>query len=210
MQVTEPMTLITDYALAALSVVLGLYLLRAELRERISVQLWAACFLVTAFGGISGGTYHGLGSLLGDGTKALLWKVTMCSIGLASFFMLAGTVVASISRPWRRWLLAAILLKLVLYTSWALRDDSFRSAIYDYGSAMVGVLLLQGLAIYRGEIERAGWLIAGVIVSFAAAGVQQSGLTLHQHFNYNDLYHLIQMGALYLLYRGARVLKDED
>ena len=74
---------------------------------------------------------------------------------------------------------------------------------------MLGVLLLQGLSIYRGEVERAKWLILGVVVAFTAAGIQQGELTLHRHFNHNDLYHLVQMGALYLFYRGARVLRDD-
>jgi len=195
--------------LAVLSVVLGLLLLRANLQGHNSVRLWAGAFLATAIGAITGGTYHGLGLLLGDGAKVLLWRATMYSIGFASFFMLAGTVVASVPRSWRRWVLAAVLLKLALYAAWILKEDAFRSAVYDYGSAMLGVLLLQGLSIYRGEVERAKWLISGVVVSVAAAGVQQGEFTLHRHFNHNDLYHLVQMGALYLLYRGARVLRDD-
>ena len=203
------MTLVTDYALAVLSLVLGLLLLRANPQGHLSVRLWAWGFLATALGAITGGTYHGLGLLLGEGAKVLLWKATMNSIGFASFFMLAGTVVASVPRSWRRWVLAAILLKLALYAVWILKEDSFRSAVYDYGSAMLGVLLLQGLSIYRGEVERAKWLILGVVVAFTAAGIQQGELTLHRHFNHNDLYHLVQMGALYLFYRGARVLRDD-
>jgi hypothetical protein len=50
--------------------------------------------------------------------------------------------------------------------------------------------------------------VAGVMVSFAAAGVQQSGFALHQHFNHNDLYHVIQMAGVYLLYRGGRLLRS--
>jgi hypothetical protein len=33
--------------------------------------------------------------------------------------------------------------------------------------------------------------------------VQQQRLALHQHFNHNDLYHLIQIAGLWLLYRGG-------
>ena len=45
-------------------------------------------------------------------------------------------------------------------------------------------------------------------VSFAAAGVQVSGLDLHQHFNHNDLYHVIQLVGLYAFYRGGLMLTD--
>ena len=47
-------------------------------------------------------------------------------------------------------------------------------------------------------------VVAGVVVSFAGAGVQMSGFALHQHFNHNDLYHVIQMFGLWLFWKGAR------
>jgi hypothetical protein len=53
-----------------------------------------------------------------------------------------------------------------------------------------------------------GWILAGVAVSVGAALVQASGFALHRHFNHNDLYHVIQIAAMLLLYRGARELRD--
>ena len=46
------------------------------------------------------------------------------------------------------------------------------------------------------------------MVSFVAAAVQVSGVAIHQQFNHNDLYHVIQMGGMYLFYRGALLLTD--
>ena len=48
----------------------------------------------------------------------------------------------------------------------------------------------------------------GVAVSFAGAAAQMSGFALHRHFNHNDLYHVIQMLGLWLLFRGARGLEE--
>jgi hypothetical protein len=53
-----------------------------------------------------------------------------------------------------------------------------------------------------------GWLIAGVLVSLVAAIVQARRLAPHRHFNHNDLYHVIQMAALYAFYRGGALLVD--
>jgi hypothetical protein len=53
-----------------------------------------------------------------------------------------------------------------------------------------------------------GWIVAGVALSAAAALVQASGFALHRHFNHNDLYHVIQLAAIVLFYRGARRLTD--
>jgi hypothetical protein len=35
-------------------------------------------------------------------------------------------------------------------------------------------------------------------------------VSLHQHFNHNDLYHVVQMVGLYGVYRGGRSLLDLD
>ena len=38
--------------------------------------------------------------------------------------------------------------------------------------------------------------------------MQQSGWSLAEHFNHNDLYHVIQMVGLYCFYRGALALHE--
>ena len=43
-----------------------------------------------------------------------------------------------------------------------------------------------------------------VALSLVAAGVQQSGWSIHRNFTHNDLYHVIQAVAVWLLYRAAR------
>jgi hypothetical protein len=49
-----------------------------------------------------------------------------------------------------------------------------------------------------------GLMLAGVSLSAVAAGIQQSGVAIHRHFNHNDLYHVVQAVAIWLLYLAAR------
>jgi hypothetical protein len=51
------------------------------------------------------------------------------------------------------------------------------------------------------------WLKRAIGVSLVALAVLVGKLSLHHHFNQNDLYHVIQMGGLYCLYRGALLLE---
>ncbi len=201
--------MITDYALAGVTLVFAVLLVRvARHQQQISVWLWAAAMVATALASLTGGTYHGFSSLLGDTGKAILWKGTVYSIGLVSFFMLAGTILASVRRAVGKWLLGAAVLQLGVYAVWMVTHDDFRYVIYDYAPAMVAVLVLQGFAAHARRDPSARWIIAGVLLSFGAAGIQLSGFEIHEHFNHNDLYHIVQMGAVYLLYRGARLLRD--
>ncbi len=63
-------------------------------------------------------------------------------------------------------------------------------------------------AMARWHAAGMGWLVAGVAVSLVAVLVQVRRVALHRHFNHNDLYHVIQMVALYLFFRGGALLVD--
>ncbi len=56
--------------------------------------------------------------------------------------------------------------------------------------------------------ESVGWFLWGVGISLLGLGIQQSDIQLHEHLNHNDLSHIILLGALYLFYRGSRLLQD--
>ena len=62
--------------------------------------------------------------------------------------------------------------------------------------------------VFRRRAPGMAWLIVGVLVSLVAGIVQARRLALHRHFNHNDLYHVIQMAALYAFYRGGALLVD--
>lgn len=51
--------------------------------------------------------------------------------------------------------------------------------------------------------EVARLVSAAIAVAVAAAVIQQSRIGLHEHFDHNDVYHVVQMLVMYLLYRGA-------
>ncbi len=207
MTLTEPMTVLTDCVLAGLT---GSFAFRlfGETRKRPArpVQLWAGAFVTSSIAALLGGAYHGFQLMLGDGSRVLLWKATVFSIGFTSFFLLAASVVATLPSRLVPWIVGALAAKLLVYLAWMAGHDAFRYVIYDYGSAMLAVLALQAGAAWARPTPSAPWIAAGIFASFLGAAVQQSGLTLHRHFNHNDLYHAIQMGAVWLLYRGGRLL----
>jgi len=171
----EPMTMLTDYVLAALA---AAFAIRLRLRARSmvarasqkvfmdgSVWLWCLAFAVTTLAALAGGTAHGFRPYLGEAAHAQLWLLTVTLIGLSAVLTL-GAAIRSVLRP----------------------------------------------LIARGERRKAGhrWLKCGLYMTLAGLAIQQSGWSLHIHFNHNDLYHVVQMGGLYCLYRGAGVLNDLD
>jgi hypothetical protein len=194
MTIHEPMTLITDYLLGGVSAWLW-YSLHRNSQAQSSRFCWRMAFLALAFGAFLGGTWHGVVQ------NDLLWKVTVLCVGLASFFMVAGSAAATLTGVTLKAVLGLALAKLLAYSVWMLLRDDFIFVVIDTGIAFA---VVAGLHLWRFN----GWMLAGVALSVVAGLVQASGFALHRHFNHNDLYHVIQIGAMFLLYRGARRLSD--
>ena len=180
----EPATVLTDYALAAVCVVLGVRVIG-------KTNFWALAFLALALAALLGGTWHGFWQ--NDG----LWKATTLSVGMASFGMVVGSALQTTRGTVLRTLVAFAAIKWVLYTAWMTRRDDFIWVVVDTGIA----LLIVG-AVYLWRFN--GWMLAGVAISIVAGAVQASGLRLHEHFNHNDLYHVIQIAAMLAFYSGLK------
>lgn len=207
MTIAEPMTLLTDYALAGVTGWLGWRVLAAR-RGQASRTWWAAAFVSLTFAAMLGGTYHGFAPHLAERSVFVLWKATVLAVGVASFAMLAGSTLAMTTGRTRKLLLAFAGAKLVLYAAWMLKHDAFIYVVADSAVSMATLAFLHGAAALRRSDPASRWVVAGVGISVLAAGVQASGFALHRHFNHNDLYHVIQMGALFLFYSGGMRMRD--
>jgi hypothetical protein len=209
--ISEPATLVTDYLLGTLSEVCGVWLLgqNRALRQRC-ITLWAMALMAAALGSYAGGTYHGFQHAIGPRTAGVLWKVTTLSMGAASFLLLAAAFTAACAGQLRHWLIGAAAAKFAMYAVWMLGHDDFRYVIYDYGSTLVILLLLVITERTAGAGGHRAYIASGILVSIAAAAVQQSGVRLHRHFNHNDVMHVVQMGGVWLLYRGGSGLRDRN
>ena len=201
MQLTEVSTMLTDYLLAAVTAALGFALWRAA-HGRSAVVISAIGFAALAVSAAAGGTYHGFALELSASTLDALWTTSTWTVGIFSFCIVTAAAMAYTRGPVRLALVATAAATLLVYLAWMSTHDDFRFVIYDTAFAM---LLLLGLSLYgyRAGARGAGWLLAGIAVSAAAAGVQYAGVSLHANFNHNDLYHVVQTAAMYLFYRGA-------
>ena len=180
---SEPVTALTDYALASICIVLGLKLIRIS-------RWWATAFAALGAAALLGGTWHGFVH------SVLIWNATTQSGGVASFAMVVGSAVFSTKGALLRLLAGLACVKLVAFAAWMLYHDDFIWVVADTGLALAIVALLHLLRWNP-------WMLAGVAASVLAGLAQASGFALHEHFNHNDLYHVVQAPAMFLLYRGV-------
>jgi hypothetical protein len=205
----EPMTTITDVLIAIIALYYSRELTAIYLHQLLNVQyhlIWT--FRMLSFGALLGAISHGIGPYFHPIVGDLVWKFTTYSIGIMSYFMVLTMLHHLFDYPVvlrLRWILIALI---IIYLAVVTINDNFINVIRFYVPLMVMVVLGLLYAWLTGNADGTSMIILGILISFIAAGVQQSGIVLHEHMNYNDIAHFIQMVAMWCFYRGSLVLKD--
>ena len=188
------MTALTDAILALITVALAGRLF-ARAAGRRPVLLWAWAFVFMALAAISGALYH-------YGVRAV-WKAVPLSSGAAMFCFGCAAAAAWLRPPLRRAAIVLLALQFAGCIAMTVKSDAFWVAIADAAPVLLALLL--GAAMRRGDASSPS-IIAGVVLTIVGAGVQAISALHLGPFNHNDLFHLIQMPAMFLLYRGGRAL----
>ncbi len=116
MHITQPVTMLTDYGLAAASFIFALLVARLiGPRTKVSAWFWCAAFVASGVASASGGTYHGFSTHLSPGMVRSLWNLAIYSMGASAAFMTAGIHSAYIKREdgTVKWLVCGILVTIV-------------------------------------------------------------------------------------------------
>jgi hypothetical protein len=136
MHFTNPVTMLTDYALAAAS--LGFAISVGRLigpHTRVSAWFWCAAFIAAGVAAVLGGTYHGFAASMDGGTCQSLWSVVTFSMGACAAFITAAVHSACVRRKdgTVKWLVCGITMTLV---GVAVQQSGFpRSAHFDHNDA---------------------------------------------------------------------------
>ena len=109
--------------------------------------------------------------------------------------------------PLRTVLIGAALAVTVVYGIVVSTHDAFIYVLAFNAITMAGILAIQILTRVRRGDPASPWIIAGIAVSIVGAVVQAGGFSPSPSFNNNDLFHVIQAGAMYLFFRGALLLR---
>jgi hypothetical protein len=206
--VHEPDVVLTDYLLAAESLVFAGYFIRRHATAPLGwwLALYFACAAVASG---CGGTVHGF--LSGDSlAAAVLWRTTLVTIGIATLANWAIGAKLLFSPRVAGWIIAAAGLQFAAYLLVVLAvSQDFRVAILDNLPALL-FLLVALLLAYRRH-RRGGLLVAaaGLVLTLVAATLQQMQIGIHPvYFNYNAVFHTVQALALLVFFLGARTFVD--
>lgn len=205
---TEPDVTLTDYAIALECAILCALASRWQTPSHALRRWWIVFFASIGAGALFGGTVHGF--FLDERTLGyrILWPATLLALGVTSMTMWFVGATAALQEPRATWLRRAAVAALLVYATVVLFADSrFVVAIAMYLPATVFLLITLCVLYARRRTRALAIGIAGLLLTFAAAAVQQLRIAVHPvYFNHNALYHVIQGIALAMIYVGARSL----
>ena len=205
----EPMTTITDLIIAFMAFYYARELTTIYINQLLNVQYhWIWTFRMLGLGALFGALSHGIGPYCSPLIAAIIWKFTTYSIGAMSYFMAMSMLHNLFEYDLAIRLKWVMMLFLVIYLYFMTRNDDFLYVILFYVPLMIIVLIGFMYSYINFNSDGSTMLMMGVLISFIGAGVQQSGIALHEHMNYNDIAHIIQMVALWYFYQGSLVVKD--
>lgn len=204
------MTTITDLVIAIMAFYYSRELTNRYINQLLNVQYqWIWAFRMLGLGAFLGALSHGIGPYLSTPIANLIWKFTTYSIGLMSYFMIMSMLHHLFQYQFVIRIRWVFLWLLAIYLFVLTNNDAFVNVIRFYVPLMI--LALAGFVYSYLILKSDGviMIIIGILISFISSGVQQSGIILHKHMNYNDLAHIIHMAALWCFYIGSIILKDE-
>lgn len=160
-------------------------------------------FYSLAGGAAAGAVFHGFRHHFPEVMHQRIWKVALMGIGLTLFFNLLAAV-AAVASPvnylsWR-WVAVG---GLALFAWQTVKFHGFGHSVKFLALGLALALAAFGLLVWRQSAAGPVSLFLGSAVTVAGGGLWATGWTPHEKFNHNDLFHVIQLAGLWLLYRGA-------
>ncbi|MDP6340095.1 MAG: hypothetical protein QF842_07255 [Candidatus Marinimicrobia bacterium] len=204
----EPMTVFTDL----LIVLCGLWFAR-EIQLWFNVRLmevhwhFAKYFYMLALTAFFGAVYHAIYPEH-ETIRDFIWKLTMLGMGFSIFAMLLGTLYYFL--PFDtvqivKWGITAIIF---IFTIWIYFNHDLINAVRLY---IPSALFVMGVMLYgwfgKGD-QGALWIMAGFVVTLGGASFTVTKFGFHKHFNHNDIFHVIQIAGMYLIYRGSMLITN--
>ena len=203
---TEQTTAVTDAFLAVMAITCAVYLHRMGHKNSWKTTLWVWASGLLALAAIIGTIVHGF--KMSKAFQTFLWYPLYLSLGL----LVALFIVAVVYDIWgeavaRRVLPIMLVIGVGFFSITLVWPDNF--LVFIIYEAVVLLFALGGYIwlAWRGHLEGAWFIAAGIFLTIIAAGVQATNafsFTFIWSFDHNGVYHLIQMVGIVSLAAGLR------
>ena len=211
MTMIEPDVALTDFGLAIECACMAAWLHWCAPAGSPLRGWFVIFFAALGFSALVGGIAHGFLPDAQSKIYRVIWNATLLAIGVAALSIWAiGARLLFFKSAAKRVLVLAGSLFIMYVATILFLSQSFAVAIVYYVPAAAFLLISYVLRYFR---RRRNYLVAGIaglVLSFAAAALQQAGMGIASlGLSHNALYHLVQAAALLLIFSGAQGLSRE-
>jgi hypothetical protein len=207
--ITEPTTVLTNVVLGLFAMWLAARLGYAAAAEgRAAMFALSGAFMATSVSALFGAVAHGTDPRTDPGVRQRFWRLALYTTGAIGAAVVVSVAFFAVRGTARTAILVFAGVKLLAFWVSVTRRPEFRVAATDYGGAFAVLLVAAVYVWVRFDSAAAPWLVGGVLVTLLGSVIQARHLALHRLFNHNDAFHVVQMVALYLFYKGGSLLVD--
>jgi hypothetical protein len=197
-------TSITNFILAAEALFLAGTLAGIPKARFSAAWYWTGTLLLLGLGALIGGIDHGFIEPSNQ-PRYFIQRADWIVLGAMTFCVLTATAKQFFPPRVQRIVLVLGAIQFVANTIVVLLVDSFLAVTLNYAPVMILLLSMNSVRLKSGA---GSWqMSAGILVLFAATGIQALGVDYFSPLDHNGLYHLATMIGVLFLYAGGRRLK---
>jgi hypothetical protein len=199
-------TSITNFLLAAEVLFLAGRMSRMPKVRFSAAWYFSGVLLLLGVAALLGGIDHGFFEPANI-PRYLIQRSDWIVMGGVTFCLLMTTAKQFFPPAVQRVVLFAAVVQFAAYSAAVLFVDSFLVVILNYAPVMLLLLVMSftGLRSGRGSPQ----MVAGILILFAASGIQAAGVDVFSPLDRNGIYHLVSMvGVASLYFGGVRLRAD--
>lgn len=201
-QVDEPVTTLSDLAMSVIGSVLAVRLFGVG--EEPAATLLSAGLASVALSALLGAVFHGYMRRWRPTVQDRVWVAVLAATGVTNLLLLLAIATAAFRGVAALLVVVVACAKSARYLLSIRGDDDFGPAIVDSGITIVAVTLIALWSFaFDGTGEWPPWVLAACAATVVGGWIQYHGKGLHEHLNHNDIFHLLQIVACFLFYRGG-------
>lgn len=166
-------------------------------------------FLSIAIGASFGSVYHAVETKFHN-FRSGLWKMIMICMVLSSVTMLLAIIFFSISSNDSSQKFLQILSYGILFFSTIkiFNNDDITNAAIIYCPISFISAVVMSLSWYHNSNMDAKQILVGLIISLFGTSFVFTRISLHKHFNHNDLFHVFHLIGMYFIFVGSIKILD--
>jgi hypothetical protein len=189
------MTLLTDLLLALVTFYLAY---NFEKESAVQFKHYSTSYTLFALAAIAGGAHHGFAEIYSETILYIIWKITLFSCGLATYFLLSGVIQNFPNSALTGLISNLTLLKVVTYSVLATMIDDFNLVAVDVSISLLLIIFI--LSTQHREKPDLQWFYVAIVILLFIAIIWFSEFSLYGQFNHNVISNILQTIVIYSIY----------